>query len=398
MKLFQTLCVLCLVLSVNFMSAQQHFKQGYFITKGGKKTTCLIKDYSWSVCPKRLKFKLTETEDTKTIDVSELKGFGLENLLKYERHNVVVDVAISKGNYIEKGKAPELITEEFMLQVLVEGEATLYRYQTSSNVKFFYKVNDGKTKLLIHRKYMVTSLKSGFDQSFRYQLQQDLKCKNIGILDISQLEFKQKDLVILFTKYNSCKNYSFVDYTKSKKKGKFNLSVRPGINFSRMNAESIGWRGNFSDKQQSFRLGVELEYLLPWNNRNWSVFLESEFRKYDLNTTFFDSYRDRQIKIKFKSIITTVGAKRYFNVYDNKVKLVLSGMAHFDVPMSSKMHTDTWGEYPIHARVYPGGGIGLNIKNKFSIEYRVSGNRLFRHYRPTSAYRNMSIIVGYNVF
>ena len=398
MKLPQILCIIYLLLGMNLVSAQQHFKPGYFITKEGKKTTCFIKDYAWSVSPKEIKYRLSEEGENQIIKTSELNEVGIENILKYETHKVEIDVSSSKIKYLSRSDARELETKELLLQVLVEGDGTLYRYKTSNSARYFYKVNDGAIKHLIYKKHMVTSINSGYDQSFRYQLQQDLKCEGFGIMEISKLEFNKKGLVKLFNAYNNCKNANLIDYTKRKYKGKWNLGIRPGINFSELDISSTGWRMGYSEKRNNFRLGVELEFLLPFNNRNWSVFLEGEYRKTALNTSFNDGFSQREIDLNHKAIIGYLGGRRYFNITEDKLKLFAGGMIIYSVPLGSTVTTRYWRTKRIPNKLYFGAGLGLSYKNKFSAEFRINGNRALRRTSPNINFKNMSFILGYNIF
>jgi len=86
---------------------------------------------------------------------------------------------------------------------------------------------------------------------------------------------------------------------------------------------------NQTQKKTSFTVGLELEAILPFNNRSWSVFTEPSFISYSgegvmtstyyINPNYNNGYTnsDYKMKVKFNAINAPFGVKRNFNFNKN---------------------------------------------------------------------------------
>lgn len=78
---------LFLIISANCFS-QITFDKGYFINNANEKMDCLIKNMDWNDTPKFFKYKLDESSELLTGDVSNVKEFRVYNQPKYNRIKV----------------------------------------------------------------------------------------------------------------------------------------------------------------------------------------------------------------------------------------------------------------------------------------------------------------------
>lgn len=109
---------------------------------------------------------------------------------------------------------------------------------------------------------------------------QNLKCSEISLKKIERLEYKANKLITFFDKYNQCKN---PDYTvkKSKSKLNFNVSVRPGVIYSSVDAKRPTTFNSFNYEGGSatgFRFGAEMEFIMKFNRNKWAFLAEPTYQ------------------------------------------------------------------------------------------------------------------------
>lgn len=123
----------------------------------------------------------------------------------------------------------------------------------------------------------------GVNDNFKQELFNNLKCEDISIKNIKSLRYKNKDLTNFFINYNECTSSKFAVDSKKRKEDQFNLSIKAGLNNSSLDIQSInliGRNANFGS-QIGVRFGIEIEYILPFNENKWSLFLEPTYRKFE---------------------------------------------------------------------------------------------------------------------
>jgi hypothetical protein len=70
-----------------------------------------------------------------------------------------------------------------------------------------------------------------------------------------------------------CKEDDFENFYKKRRKGKFNLALKAGINYSAINfiQEQPFPNEQESDSYLSPRIGIEIEYIFPFLNNKFSI-------------------------------------------------------------------------------------------------------------------------------
>jgi hypothetical protein len=120
---------------------------------------------------------------------------------------------------------------------------------------------------LIYKKYLNKFKKVRENNNFRQQLLNVLKCDEV-LESKKNLEYREKKLMQLFKIYNSCKAASYITYERSKSKQNFFMSIRPGIQIASLStAGDISLQDTSFDAESSFRIGLEAELILPFNNQ-----------------------------------------------------------------------------------------------------------------------------------
>ncbi len=86
-------------------------------------------------------------------------------------------------------------------------------------------------------------------------------------------------MVAYFNKYNSCKGNPTTE-KKAASYQPFHIQVKPGIDYSSLSVASVNRIINFSAKANP-RLGLSLEFVLPFHKNKWAAFVEPAYSKYN---------------------------------------------------------------------------------------------------------------------
>lgn len=399
---------LMLVLTVNSY-AQIVFEKGYFISENNQKTECLIENMDWKNTPANFRYRLSDTQPIIDADVKTIKEFGLDGQNKFIRSLVKIDRSTKNLQNMSKDKNPVFTQEKLFLQVLMEGKASLYLFDDGTVRRFFYKVDDSEIKQLVYKSYLIDEDHVAKNNYFREQLYIDLKCDAIAQNEYENLSYTKNEFVRFFAKYNKCNNSDFKDLEVKEKKDLFNLTVRPRYNSSTMSLDNTLFEGlNFDfGAKSSFSVGVEAEFILPFNKDRWSVIVEPTYQYYKADQTIQSS----QVvggtltgKVDYKSIELPIGVRRYFFV-NNAFKIFANVSLVADLNLNSSVSVarkdgSELNKLDIKSGTNFGLGIGCKFMDKFSAEVRYQTTRGLLAENPNwdSSYQTTSLIVGYSFF
>lgn len=400
---------LAFILSFNSYS-QIVFEKGYFISDDDKKTNCLIENMDWKNTPVSFRYKLSDGQDVVKADLKTIKEFAINGKDKFIKTVVKIDRSDKRIEFMSKEKNPVFNEEKLFLQVLLEGNAALFLFDDGNVRRFFYKVNDSEIKQLVYKLYLAHEDSIAHNNHFREQLYLDLKCENIQQREYEKLNYKKKDLKGLFLRYNKCSGLDeVVDFEKKEKRDLFNLTIRPRYNNSlaSINSNVSDFRDfNFGSKSY-FTVGVEAEFILPFNKNRWSVIVEPTYQYYKSEKSQDNSnVVGGKIfgKIDYKSIELPIGIRRYFFVND-AFKIFTNASLVVDFSSNSKINftrndDSEISSLDVSTGLSLGVGVGCKLRDKYSIEVRYLTSRgLLSDYSSwNSSYKTTSLIVGYSFF
>lgn len=399
-----TLLFLLIFLSITIYS-QITFEKGYYIDNSGTKINCFIKNTDWKNTPTWFNYKLTKTGDSKKASINSIKEFSINNVSKFVRATVNIDRSSEITNNLSKYRKPIFNEETLFLKVLIHGKASLYQYIDKNLERFFYRLDDGKIEQLIYKSYLTENYKVGKNNRFKQQLWKNLKCSALKIGKIDKLSYEKKSLINVFKEYNTCKNENFISYEKTKINNPFNLTLRPGVNFSSLaiaNRIASSRDTNFDD-QLSVRFGVEVEYILPFNKNKWSIILEPTFQYYNSEKSTIES--DEIVSnVNYSSIEIPIGLRHYFFL-NNDSRIFINASYIFDIGLTSDLTfkradgTNYGTDLELKSNTNLAFGVGYKIQ-KYSLEARFQTNRNLLHNYTywNSDYKTFSVIFGYTIF
>ncbi|REG90751.1 porin family protein [Flavobacterium aquicola] len=387
--------------------SQISFEKGYFIDNSEQKIECFIKNNDWAGDPTDFKYRLSENEDIKTNGIESVKEFGIYGASKFIRETVDIEISNENINDMSNDMNPKFKQTQLFLKVLIEGKANLY---TAGNpAKYFYNVDNSKIEQLVLKSYKNSLNEIVQNNLFRKQLFDNLKCSSIDIKNLLKLNYNKNSLVNLFNEYNKCSNSNSINYTSTKQRDVFNLTLRPHLNISSLtvNRNETKFYDNDFGNQMTFGFGIETEFILPFNKNKWSVILEPTYQNYDvLSTIDTDKYPDRAFKaeVTYKNLEIPLGIRHYFFLNNNS-KIFINASFMYSVAFNSQIQYkfgDMNASDPL--TISNAGnmafGIGYKLQNKYSIEmrYNTARNILSKYIFWDSNYKTASIILGYTLF
>lgn len=384
------------------------FENGYFIDESNKKNECLIKNIDWNSNPTEFEYKLSQNDTVQKAIIQNVKEFGINNVSKYIRAKINIDRSSDHIDNMSSERNPIFQEELLFLKVLIQGQASLFLYIDGKLTRFFYKLHDSEIQQLVYKRFLIAN-KILQNNSFKQELFLKLKCEEIVLNDIKNLRYSNRDLEKLFIKYNECTGSDYINCRPKQKKDLFNLTFRPGLNYSSLEIQSSSTSSrdtDFGNKLRN-RFGIEAEFILPFNKNKWGIIIEPTYQ-------YFKSEPSKEAgnvsggilasRIDYKSIELPVGMRHYFYLND-KSKLFTNISYVFDFSNNSSikfLRTDDsmLSELEIKSRRNLALGIGYKYKDRYSLEIRYYTNRniLSDYLYWNSEYRTISIVIGYSLF
>lgn len=392
--------------------SQIKFEEGYFINNNGVKTECFIKNIDWKNNPTKFKYKISENGKVQTGDILHVSEFSASNL-RYSRFTTQIDTSGVQVSELSYNKKPEFKAVTIFLKYLVEGDASIFIYEKGSLRRYFYSMNGNNAVQLIYKKYKISVNEIRDNIEYIQQLWGDLKCENITINDFQNISYKRKDLVNLFVKYNDCQQVDFINFDEQNRRSKFHLSLRPGMNYS-----TIFFLVEQSNKniiktslpsESSFRIGLELEMVLPYNKSKWAIIFEPTFQYYkaDSDVNLFNSTYISHFEVDYSSLEIPIGIRYYF-LLNEKVKIFINLVSVVDISLKSNLSSERADYTDLKAGLVNrnfAGGFGVNLNKKYSFEVRYGSRKLlFLNAKKAltkalvTDYRNIYLTFGYSFF
>ncbi|MFT6841753.1 MAG: hypothetical protein ACJASR_000515, partial [Psychroserpens sp.] len=326
----------------------------------------------------------------------------------FRRATVKVEANTTTANKLDYTSDLNLIEKQVFLKLLVSGKSNLYAYKDANSKSYYYELEKNEIEILEYKEYITENNQITENQNYKSQLWTNLKCSSIELSNIRDLDYKKSDMISFFIDYNTCMNDLTYTLKKEKRENTLHLSVRPGLNFSQANFDSAG--NNFAlirdfefDKETSFRLGIELEYILPFNNGKWSLIFEPTYQYYKTDKTFNSTpssaiERNVTATVDYSSIEVPLGFRHYSYLNTNS-RLFFNFSVFFDLSFKSEIeYIDSFYESDTGSNL--SFGIGYSYKNKYSIEGRLHTKReiLNEYATDSSEYANISVIFGCTIF
>ncbi|MEM1003351.1 MAG: outer membrane beta-barrel protein, partial [Bacteroidota bacterium] len=320
-------------------------------------------------------------------------------------------------NSVSSNINPVFKIEQLFLRVLVEGDANLYAYKDTNLQRYFYSKEASEIKQLIYKMYKtvdnsVDSNKKriAYNKKYKQQVRQELNCSPIKSSSIKKLTYQEASLFKYFVAYNECSGAPTKTYGDRQERGQFLLNIRPRINSSSLAVRAVGtntFNTNFA-RETGFGLGIEGEFILPFNNQKWSLLIEPTYRKFaqeKIRTSNQVSGGTLQSTVTYNSVELPVGLRRYF--FLGKRSTIFANISFYlaDSPGTSSVDFRRSDQSIIHSlevdvRNNLAFGLGYKFDRKFGLEVRFDTDReiLMKWQSWRSSYQKVAVILSYTPF
>ena len=376
--------------------SQIRFEKGYFIDNEGKRTECHIRDSDWASNPTSFKYKLISKEEFGEASVDDVREFGTENGPVYIRESVNVDESPVVLHLLSSQRAPEFVEKVIFLKTIVSGPATLYMYRSSGITQFYYRLNGGRVTPLVYKRYLNDDGKVASNFGFRQELLNALQCGKVPVNKIARLNYKETDMEWYFNWYNACVNPGAEPSNKIVTRESFNLRITPGAELIMMKGERFTRFGDGAKKHNTIsgRVGLEAEYILPFNKNKWGLLAEPSLQYYNIPLNLLGL----KLNANYWSVELPVGVRHYFFL-PNNARLFVNGQAIFH--LASWQSAASRREREMEMRSKAGLALGAGIsKGKWSGEVRYSFPRdgFASYVNIDVKHTKLMLILGYKLF
>lgn len=403
----KTFYILFLSLIAIHSNCQIKFEKGYIITNDLSRKQVLIKNQDWFKNPVEFVYKESSDAQEKKGTVQNVKEFGVDGFSKLVSYKGNIDYSSTNIASLSLNKSPEDIYKEVFLYEIVSGKTNLYSYTDKNLVKFFYSTEENRDiKPLVFKEYYFDGDTSQIAKNEEYKnTLKSLFSDNPEVLKrVDKTGYNDSDLKNIFSKYNGTEDKP----EKMNSQGQLHLGVRPGASFSTFKFSSGTLGSNSVVKlptKSSFRIGLELEYIFPFNKNKWAAIFEPTYYSYKSESVFFNNTYNGTID--YSVIEFPIGLRHYMFLNNNSKLFINAQVVPFKILGGDSKFTREYvnlnskSEYPFEGfyHIYGVFGAGFNYKN-YTIEFRTSTsvNPMNNYKYWNSRLGNMAIVFGYQIF
>lgn len=377
--------------------AQINFEQGTFTKNDGEVVNCLIKNVAWKNNPLKFQYKLSESDSEKEAAINEVKGFSVGGYI-FDRYTVAIERSGTTIGSLDTSGKPDFKTETLFLKVLVAGKISLLVYEDGNIRKYFYKTDTAEApEQLLYKKYEEDMKVKEYNR-YKYQLAQLFADAKYPQRTYEHLKYEQKYLKDIFLKYNGI-NGTATDETKGQNKSKFAFRVTAGVHQASLEtrADVVGYREyqDFGNKTV-FSGGLEAEWIMPFNNNKWSLFLNPYYQSYKQDDrTIISNGNLRGWQAEANYITVPIGA-RYYMFLTQKSKIFVNVAYTLNFKTGGQISNNSF-VYELTNRQGWLGGVGYSYGN-MGAELRYNVKRdLFNYVYRTADYTNVGLVLSYKV-
>ena len=351
--------------------------------------------------PTEFDYKLTDNSERKIGNIKSIQEFGIEGIVKFIRATVQIDRSPWKLESLSKDKEPVWSEETLFLKVLIEGKASLYHFKEGSLDRFFYSVNNPAIVQLICKEYMISNSQSSFNNKFRQQLASELNYPETNMNELANLNYGKKALIKYFENYNNATGQTALKYGEDGSKDLIHLKLTPGISsttliFNNRTSSSPNSKFEFGTKLIP-RIGIELEFVIPWHMKTWSVIFEPTFQYFNATS----SVENSTSHVEYSSIDIPLGLRHNFSLKKD-MKLFIDGFFFYNSPFLFKSTAFLSNSYYLSYKLFPSinmaFGVGIDYKRlSFETRYNTNRNLMLNDHNWKTGYTKLEFVLGIKV-
>ncbi len=382
---------------LSIATAQVDFEPGYFIDTEANRVDCLVRNLDWRNTPSTFKYKLPGTDGVLERGLDETVEFGVDGQRRFIRREIQFDSSSTDLQALTEEMEPRLKAMVVFLDVLVEGDATLYLYKDVRE-HFYLAVKDGSMNYLVNRAYSPRDNEIRYNRSYLGYLRTNLTCPDGSTIVDRKLRYLTRELTGVVTEYNDCVGSSRATYN-SQKVRKLQFGVHLGV-FSPALVQGFGFGDAlpvaFNDRL-GYRVGLLAEVPSVFNADRVSIILEPTLMLFSGDGALSASGADFEVNVAYTTLELPIGG-RYHLYFDNGNKVYAEGLFIYDLDFNGTLSTSrSLFKFDIRSNGSYGVGVGYKHGAHLSVGARYVGGRniLFKFPDLTSRFSYLLAQVAY---
>jgi hypothetical protein len=362
---------LCLALFIfaftSEVVSQPLFEEGYYLDLEKNKHEGLISLNSIIDHHSYILFKNTHRAKPDTIFKNNVHEVKVSNF-RFVRENVRM---LATGTTL---KDSLFVEQSLLLQVEMEGEATLYSRQVNEDHTFYFSLPGRTTEQLYYLEYVRSDGKVARDNAFREQLMAAMNCNEV---QLAFLKYEITQLLSAFSDFNACKKSDFKTYNGLQGLSFKYLNIGMGVGTSPYFIESTN---TIEDTEIARFTGntpyieADIEYLIPSLSNRIGFFITGGYLKFSDSDERVLLGTEQNIELDYQVFQSTIGVRGYWP-FNNTLKLYGEVGLGKDFEIGKGISID----YSVEGRGYQDfentkltghltGGLGIAFYNRYMVE------------------------------
>lgn len=403
MKIIKFLAVVLATVSLNAQNTKENLEQqkGYYITAIGNRVNGYYKTTDF-LDAESLQFKKTETEPYTTLDVSTVTEYGIGTEFKFIKRTFQFDDTETSMKRLDTQSTPNWVTTTGFLNVLVEGEASLYSYRGKNGTKFFYNIKSKEEvpiEQLFYKRYRISQTSISENRVYLQQLLRDVRCEDQERSYFAKVKYDKKPLIRVFKQYNECIGEDYTAYNNSTGKN-FEISITAYAG-AHLTSFKVNSPEADSDAEGLLSPAVGVEFALVFPSEKWAFLGRVEFENLSGETEgnyergFANNITDIY-ELDAQAINVQVGVRHNFARKD-KSNFFVDGMVCASIPYGeivkrTVVNTDGGNSFERPGETFDlqtsfclNFGLGYTYQNKYGVALRYeTGRNMFTNLPTTS--------------
>jgi hypothetical protein len=370
--------------------AQIKPEPGYYINNTGERKEVQIRNVAWKNNPTKFEY-VADASELKEMRIEDVREFQVASY-RYKRFTVNIDRSQLDLNKLGNDKNPVFNEETLFLKVLVDGNYTLYQYEDNNFSRFFVSTGKHeKAEQLVYKEYISDHTYISENNLFRQQLFTLMNSGQMKKQDFSNLSYKKESLVALFTKANQSEGAESKDLSTGQNHSSVNLKISANVAFASISMQYEMQDIDFQQSKVVFGAGLEAEYVMPFNNNKWSIFVNPSYSSVKANK----ENDGVQTEVDYSFIEIPAGLRHYMFLGPKQRLFVDAG---YTLALKSNARISYGGsEFIVRSTSNLFAGIGFS-SGKMSVEARANFNRpLVEHPVWRVNYTSISIVAAYKI-
>ena len=218
------------------LAAQSNYRKGYIISNAGDTVRGVIDYRQWKKNPEMIKMKMGLTSDeTKTLTVSEISAFQVDQFDIYERAYILIDTTPEDLARLNQNSVYSAKADTVFLRILLKSKISLYEF-VDEKVHYYVREAGGDCIELMHN-FSLTS-DNRLNKSIEYKRQLAKLATGAENFDdlystIERAEYTEKDITSILEKLNQ-QSKAITLYKTRTAKAQISTFVGSGLVFSAM--------------------------------------------------------------------------------------------------------------------------------------------------------------------